>query len=136
MTDNKTITSPLAVTLPLKTRPDRRIALNLNVYRNLDHFTNNTVKQLYSEILATQIEGIKLTTLIRLKFTLHRRDRRQGDRANVLCIVEKFFCDALTHYGCLPDDTDEYIESTHYYTGEIDKANPRVDVEIIENYCE
>lgn len=67
-----------------------------------------------------------------MRFTLYRRDSRKGDRANVLAVQEKFFCDAVTHYGGWPDDTDEYIVSTSYHTGGIDRLNPRVEVEITQ----
>jgi hypothetical protein len=73
---------------------------------------------------------------ILLKFTLYRGNRRLGDRSNVLSVQEKFLCDALTHYGCITDDNDDYIAGTSYRTGAIDKANPRVECEILENYCE
>jgi hypothetical protein len=83
--------------------------------------------------MKSQLEGLVLKTPVRLKFTLIRGDRRAGDRANVLSIVEKFFCDALKEYGCIPDDNDNYISGQTYETGEIDKKNPHVKIEIIEN---
>ena len=82
--------------------------------------------------MVKQLENKVFKTPITLSFYLFSPDRRNRDRANVLNIVEKFFCDALTHYGCIVDDCDKYIESTHYYSGEIDKSNPRVEVIIQE----
>jgi len=61
---------------------------------------------------------------------MFRGDNRRVDRANVLSIHEKFFCDALTKHGFIPDDNDKHIKSTHYYSGGIDKLNPRVEIEI------
>ena len=49
----------------------------------------------------------------------------------MLSIHEKFFCDAMTEYGCIADDNDDYIKSTKYLSGGIDKENPRVEI-IIE----
>jgi len=91
------------------------------------------MKNQYCEQMKEQLTNLKLKTPVQLKFTLHRRDKREGDRANVLAVVEKFFCDSLVHFGCLPDDSDTYIASSHYYTGEISKENPRVDIIIEEN---
>ena len=54
------------------------------------------------------------------------------DRSNVLSIHEKFLCDALTECGCIKDDNDSFLESSHYYTGNIDKENPRVDIDLKE----
>jgi len=83
--------------------------------------------------MKSQLEGVKLKTPVKLNFTLWKKDRRVGDRANVLSIIEKFFCDALVEYGCLEDDNDGYISEQSYRTGGIDKDFPRVEIEIIEN---
>lgn len=131
--DVKTFVSPIAIFLPRKTKPAKRVALNLNTYRNLNFIVNNIIKVQYCESMKKQLECIKLKTPISVKFTLHRKDKREGDRANVLSVVEKFFCDSLVHFGCVPDDSDNYIISSHYFTGEISKENPRVVIEIYEN---
>jgi hypothetical protein len=104
--------------------------LNLNNYPNWSFFLYADIKRRYREALRAQLEGVRINTPCRLLFTLYRRDKRKGDRQNVLAVQEKFFCDAVTSYGCWPDDTDEYIISTTYQTGEIDRENPRVEVEI------
>ena len=120
--------SPLFVMLPRKTKADKRVALNLNVYRNLHYLVNNQVKQVYNELMAPQLEGIVFDKPIKITFTLYKRDKRRVDRANILSIVEKFFCDAMVKSGCIVDDNDDYILETHYKTGGIDKNNPRVDI--------
>jgi hypothetical protein len=78
-------------------------------------------------MLKSQLEGKVFETPICLTFVLWRKDRRKGDRANVLCVQEKMLCDALVFYKCIPDDNDKYIHSSMYFTGGIDKENPRVD---------
>ena len=52
------------------------------------------------------------------------------DRSNILCIVEKFFCDALVRAKVIKDDSDQYIEFSSYLTGGVDSKNPRVEIEI------
>ena len=69
---------------------------------------------------------------IELMFTMHRGDKRKVDRSNVLCIHEKFFCDALVELGYIEDDNDSFIGQTTYRTGEIDKINPGVAITITE----
>lgn len=123
---------PLSIVLPRKTKKDKVVHLNLNNYPHWSFFLYADLKKKYCEALRAQLEGVKIKTPCLLHFTLYRRDSRKGDRANVLAVQEKFFCDAVTHYGCWPDDTDEYILSTSYHTGAIDRINPRVEVEIIE----
>ena len=123
------IDSPLLIILPRKTKADKKIYLNLNVYRNLHFIVNNQAKEKYNELMIW-LRGIKFKPPVKITFTLFKKSKRKVDRANILSIVEKFFCDALTHYQCIPDDSDEYIESTHYCTGGIDKNNPRVEIVI------
>ena len=127
------ITAPLFVLLPRKTKPAKRVIVNLNNYPNWSYFLYNDVKKAYCEQMKDQLSDLVPQHPVQLHFTLHRGTARVGDRANVLCVHEKFFCDALVHYGCLPDDTDVYIHGSVYATGEIDRVNPRVDILIIES---
>lgn len=127
-----TITAPLAVYLPRKTMKDKKVIINLNGYRNWSFFMSNDVKKAYKEALRSQLEGLKLATPISLTFTLWKSQNRLIDRANPLSIAEKFTCDALTEFGCIPDDNDEYIYSTTYLTGGVDRKNPRVEITITE----
>lgn len=126
------IKSPLSLVLPRKTKDDRKVYLNLNGYRNWHFQVSNQIKQLYCEEMMEFLYRKKFTPPISLTFTLWKGSNRKIDRSNILSITEKFFCDALTHYGCIPDDNDEFIVETRYKTGGIDKENPRVDIEIIE----
>ena len=105
----------------------KKYYINLNNYRNWHYIVSNNIKQSFCEELI-ELRGVKLKTPIEISFTLFKGSKRKMDRSNVLSITEKFFCDALVHYGCIPDDNDDYIKSTHYYSGEMDKNNPRVEI--------
>ena len=122
-------TAPLFIKLAKKA-DGKKYHINLNNYRNWNFIVSNNLKKHYKALLESQLAGFSVDKYIRINFTMHRGDKRRVDRANVLSIHEKFFCDALVEYGCLPDDNDEYIESSHYYTGAIDKESPRVEVAI------
>jgi hypothetical protein len=130
MTPNKQIKiiSPISVILPRKTKPNRKIMLNLNNYRNWCFPIAFQAKQAYTEALKLSLRGLKLKKGIDLRFVLYKPSNRKSDRSNVLSIVEKFFCDSLVHYKCIPDDSDEFIKSTHYETGGVDKSYPRVEI--------
>ncbi len=126
------ISMPLYIEMGIK--KSKKMYINLNNYRNWHFQVSNNLKAKYKEIFASKLgslawggRGLKLRKTS-LTFYLHRGDRRKVDRANILSIHEKFFCDALVECGCLTDDDDSFIESTHYYTGCIDKENPRVDI--------
>ncbi len=111
----------------------RKYHINLNNYRNWHSQLSNSLKIMYKEIAVKKFDKLglwQIETPIKLTFTMYRGDKRRVDRANVLSIHEKFFCDALVEESLLTDDNDEYITSSHYYTGEIDRDNPRVDIEI------
>lgn len=127
------IISPLFVDLPRKTMKDKRIYLNLGVYRNLHYILNNQAKMFYNSIMFPQLKDIpRFKKPVDITFILFKGSKRKIDRANILSIVEKFFCDALVEYGCLEDDCDDYISGTHYRTGGIDRDYPRVEIEIKE----
>lgn len=127
-----TISMPLFVMLPRKTMPPKKQILNLNYYRNWQGHQSNDIKIAYKELTKPFLEGLKFPYRITIEFKLWKATARRTDRANVLSVHEKFFCDALTEFGCIPDDNDDYIESQTYRTGGIDRVNPRVDITITE----
>jgi len=126
-----TVESPLFVMLPRKTKEDKKVLLNLNVYRNMHYMVNNQVKQRYNDLMQDRL-NFKVEGMFELEFILYKASNRKVDRANILCIVEKFFCDALIFHGCIQDDNDKIIKKTTYETGGVDKENPRVEIKIIE----
>lgn len=126
------VKSPLAVFLPRKTKKHKKMILNLNGFRNWSHFLSNDIKKVYTECMRDQLQGVKLNTPIGLEFKLFKSQNRLIDRANPLSIHEKFFCDALTHFGCIDDDNDEFIHWTHYTSGGVDRDDPRVEITITE----
>lgn len=124
------IISPLFVSLPRKTKPAKKIYLNLNVYRNLHFILNNQAKDIYCKLMERQLLGLRCDEPVEITFTLFKGRNTRVDRSNILSIVEKFFCDALVHHNCIPDDNDEYIKTTHYKSGGLDRKNPRVEIDI------
>lgn len=123
--------SPTNVVLPRKTIKDKKIYLNLNVYRNLHYLVSNDAKEVYNKVMGDQLENMKLKEKFSLLFVFYKKQNRKTDRSNVLSIVEKFFCDALVFHGCIEDDNDDIIMSSHYFSGGVDKISPRVEVFIL-----
>lgn len=126
------VTLPLFVLLPRKTKADKRISLNLNVYRNLNFIVNNQAKQIFKQAVATQLKDVKLNAPIEIIYTLYPKTKRSLDIANILCIVDKFFCDALVECGCIEDDNYHFLPKVSYRFGGIDKDNPRAEAVIEE----
>lgn len=110
----------------------KRIAMNLNVYRNLFHLTNNKAKIAFRETIGPQLARLPHLSRINIEYTLYMPTRRQVDIANVCCIVDKFFCDALVSAGKLVDDNYNFLPQTSYLWGGVDKIRPRVEAKITE----
>lgn len=128
------INLPLAVYLPRKTMPDKKMIINLNNYRNWSYIVSNQVKKAYCQAVEPLVRDFVFYPRLALVFTYYKGSKRISDRSNVLCIQEKFFLDALVELGCIEDDNDNFIFSTKYNGDKIDKQNPRVEVRIFENY--
>lgn len=119
---------PLFVTIPRKTKADKKLILNLNNYPRWHYRTYNTAKEIFCSEMAKFLEGKKLQPPIELHYKLFKGSSRRSDRMNVGAVIDKFFCDALTHYGCIEDDNDDIIIRHTFENGEIDKDNPRIEV--------
>ena len=126
------IISPLHVTIPRKTKKDRRIALNMNVYRNLHHSVNGQAKKLYLELLREQLEGLHIQTPVEITYKVFKPTKRILDKMNVISVVSKFLLDAITELGCWEDDNDNFVKTETILPTEIDRSNPRVEVLIKE----
>jgi len=126
-------TSPLAVYLPRVTKKDRKMILNKNNERNWHFIVNNQVKVAYKEAMESQLKPARvIETRVFISLTYYKPTKRRSDRSNVLCIHEKFFCDALVEAGWLGDDNDDIIIWTTYQGSELDRKNPRVEITVTE----
>jgi Holliday junction resolvase RusA-like endonuclease len=126
------IISPLFVTLPRKTVKDKRIALNMNTYRNLHHRISNDTKKAYSEALREQLEGLSIQTPVEVTYKVFKASKRRLDKMNVISVVSKFLLDSITEYGCWEDDNDHYVKTETILPTELDRENPRVEINIKE----
>jgi len=127
------ITISMPLYLECGVRKIKRHHINLNNYRNLHHQVSNNLKRQYSDLACAKLykHKNKMYSKIKLEFTYYKPTKAKRDRANILSIHEKFFCDAMTKAGVIPDDNDDYIKSSYYCSGGLDRENPRVDIKII-----
>ena len=128
-----TIICPLYVVFPRKTKKDKKCYINLNTFRNTKYIVNNLIKIRFKEALKDQIDKLPKLGKISLEFILFKNSNRKIDRSNICCIIEKFLCDSLVEYSKLEDDNDEFIISTTYTTGGVEKGNGRCEV-LIHNF--
>lgn len=118
----------LPIYLELRAKKKTTFSLNLNTYRNAHYQILNNAKILYTEIVAKLIQGMPRLARAELTYRLFFGSKRRIDIANVCCIVDKFFCDALVKEGKLPGDDREIIPDVRYVWGGIDTQNPHVEV--------
>lgn len=113
---------------PYKTKIPAR--LNLNEYKSWHYQVKSmVVKAYYNDFFA--INGVQSKPIgyrVSVYFVLYTQSKREVDRANILCVHDKFACDAMVKAGYLIDDNDKHIRSTTYLTGGVDKENPRVEI--------
>lgn len=125
------INLPLFVDLPRVRVKDKRVYLNLNVYRNLHHQTSNQAKIKFKEDISPQLVPLLLMDIIAIKYWFHPGTARETDTSNVCCIVDKFFCDALSESKKIVDDNYKFVVGVSYLYGGIDRVNPRVEAHIL-----
>ena len=124
------INSPLFVTIPRKTKADKKWIMNLNNYRNTHYQTLNQAKIIYKEVIKSHILPLPRLNEIEIQFTLYPRTKRLTDIGNVCSIQEKFFLDALVEFKKIEDDNYNFVQKITYNFGAVDKNNPRVEIKI------
>ena len=122
--------TPFAVYLPRVKSKDKRIAMNLNTYRNLHFLVNNQAKKVYKDLMKEQLENLEIETPVEITYQVFKPSKRSLDKMNVVSIASKFFLDAVTEYGCWDDDNDDNVKTEIILPTELDKDNPRVEITI------
>jgi len=122
--------TPFAVYLPRVKSKDKRIAMNLNTYRNLHFLVNNQAKKVYKDLMKEQLENLEIETPVEITYQVFKPSKRSLDKMNVVSIASKFFLDAVTEYGCWEDDNDDNVKTEIILPTELDKDNPRVEITI------
>lgn len=129
----------MIITLPIRLRLSKsprakRYALNLNNYRNWHYQVSNKIKVKYKELVKSELTelNVKQGQLDnkQIIYTLYWATKRKVDISNVLCIVDKFFCDAVVELGYLTDDNYNYLKDIRFEWGGYSKDCERVEIEI------
>jgi hypothetical protein len=123
---------PLSITIPRKTKAPKKVALNLNIYRNTHHMTLNQAKSAIKEHVRREIGRIGNIGPGPWEFiyTIYPPTGRAFDLGNVGSIVQKFTDDALVELGIIKDDNHKIISRVVYEFGQVDKGNPRAELTI------
>ena len=126
----------MEVTLPRKTKEDKKIRLNLNVYRNLNSFVENQCKKAFYDAIADQLDGIRMKAPVRISYVIYKKGKRKVDKMNVLSIIQKYFLDALQHHCCLENDSDDEIKKETFYATLYGQEREHVSVIVHETHGE
>ena len=130
MTDDIQIRVPTFTVLPRKTKADKILQCNLNVYRNTHHRTLAAWKIQFAKDLQPELDRWKeefgyLLTFdkslfkMRLVYTVTAKNKRRFDINNFVSIIDKFTSDCLVKNGFLGDDSFEYLTSVEAKFGGI-----------------
>ena len=129
------IQMPISVEIGIKKK--RKFFLNLNLYRNNYMHTNNNIKKEYARIAHSFLPQWDVPMQeIELEYVLFLPDKRKRDISNVLSIVDKFFCDALTTHKLIPDDNYEHLKKVVYKYGGFDpdgKGYVNITIKEVDN---
>lgn len=129
MSDYKFIL-PTYLTFKLKTKKDRKIAVNLNWFRHAHHRDYTKAKDLYCEIMSEQLrkfDPVPGDTKLSIRYNFYAARNDSPDLDNFAGAAKKFFQDAMVKNGFIEDDNVNFIVSnSEYYCG-IDRENPRIE---------
>ncbi len=120
------------IPLSVHVSKNKKVALNLNVYRNLHYQANNKAKHAMTNILRNELMGCGLLQEFPVKFiyTIYRKNNRGVDLMNIGSVLDKYVCDALVQMRLIPDDNIKYIAGVEFIDGGVDKNNPHAKLEI------
>lgn len=119
-------------------KANKKYWLNMNNYRNW-HFRNLSKTKIdFKEAIRQQIEQLpNLSDLwgqVEFSYTLFPPSKGRRDLTNSLSVIDKYFADALVELGKLKDDDISIVCAVSCNAGNIDKANPRMEVVISRYY--
>lgn len=84
---------------------------------------------MYKDVMKEQLKWKTFGTPIGITYTLYWAYK--SDLMNVTSVVDKFFCDALVEFWCIPDDNFDYLIEAHAVIWWKDRKNPRMEITII-----
>lgn len=118
------------IPLPLKVPVSKKkfFHLNLNPYRNANHFTLDRAKKEFFNLVKGRLRGVPKLDRVALEYVLYPGTAQLCDVNNICTIVDKFFSDTLVTMRVIEDDNYNFIADSRFRFGAIDRVNPRVDV--------
>jgi hypothetical protein len=95
----------------------KKIAINLNTYRNLYHHQNDDLKKQFRDLIGPELRA-KLNgaqfNMLWIHYFIHRNSELLFDTGNISSVLEKFFLDVLKNIEAIPDDNYKHVRFGSY----------------------
>ena len=127
----RTFQFDLPMRIPINKRGGME-SLNLNIYRNLQHYKSNAIKKNFAKLMLPKVKKLPKMDKIKLHYQVFPKTKGRLDTMNVGSVVDKFFSDVLVEAGIIPDDDYSHVVFNSFEIGPVSPANPRVVVTITE----
>lgn len=132
-----TIEHPLYISIPRKTKEAKKVAINLNIYRNLHYLVNNQCKKIAKDNVENYLKntgqsGIIFDKPVNITFKIIKESKRKLDKSNVYAVAAKYFYDALVELGVLVDDNDNFIKQETILETAYEKGIGKIIINIEE----
>ena len=122
------LTMPVYWTNVKKTKPSTTHLVGMNWFRNAHHFSQNKVKQLFSDIAKSQFPtDISKISKYEIEYVYYYKSS-VSDLMNVVSLTSKIVNDALQEAGIVLNDTVLNCLKETAVVGGLDKLNPRVEI--------
>lgn len=124
------IVLPIYYTIEKKTKKNQTILVWMNWYRNAHFHISNKVKEHYHYLVKEQIKKEKIWEY-KTSCDVYIKNIN-SDPSNIESLMIKFTLDALQEYWIIENDNIKCHKWTLWGIYEIDKLNPRCEIEIKE----
>ena len=115
-----------------QSKNNRNCAITFNWARAAHYRTYVNAKKKFKEMIREQIERHDpIDCKIRIHYTYYAK-KNGTDLDNFVSVVKKFFQDAISEIGFIPDDKVSYIVKSSEEYGGLDRDNPRITAKIQE----
>lgn len=112
------VQAPVYITLPRKTIKNKVIPLSLNFYRNAHYMVLSQAKNIYADLMHSQLKQIPPLGRVELLFEYLSRTRQKSDLDNWCSVSNKFIQDAMVSEGILSEDNYTVVPRiTYVYAG-------------------
>ena len=99
-----------------KDLPKKPFSMNMNIYRNSNHYILNAAKTNWKALLKKKLKHkkVKFEDKVFIIYKYTSGSKRRSDLLNWISIVDKYTLDTLVELGVLVDDSYYYIPCLLY----------------------